>query len=640
EPWLSDMPPGSIILGVDPTSCDPSNWDGGAVTAEFFLPNTYTLTVMLLQLEWPDQESKGLHSPERNQTATITLDGRSIDGRSIWSQRTTHLRANGDYYATGHNTILTTFVLTQSITHTLSISVPAQTAWDLSEITLTAYPYPDKHRGVGYSPYWDCQSPETSFQPTEQAIREDLFRLFHTSTAMRTYAATGVNGLIPALANEIGLPIYAGAWLDGDEQADDLEIQALLTLANSTNLEGVIVGNEYYLRNRTETDLQYLLQKIEQVKAIVDPLGIPVTTAELDNLMFTWESGSAVVPTGINPTYRPILDEVDIVLVHIYPFWSGLPIDGAAAFTVNRYKAIQTLIEQEYPGQNKKVVIGEAGWPSLGSPPPWGNAAQPGFLHQEIYMLEFLKLAEQEAVEYFYFDAFDELWKIEEPGFVGQNWGYSYSDRAAKHYFYGVLLPEEKIPTPPRLEHKVYLPSIATTASQRFSVYTEWLAEHDGFLPTGATGDSEYVSVYECHPTQPHRGNMSIQASFSPGGPTGSGGVQWQYPADNWGDQEDGLDLSWANKLTFWARGNLGGEKARFFVGGIGDKDTPYPDSLRPVVSSGYMTLTDTWQQYTINLSGQDLSHVIGGFGWSTNQCANPAGATFYLDNIFFEYDP
>ncbi|MCP4407895.1 MAG: hypothetical protein GY807_09070, partial [Gammaproteobacteria bacterium] len=47
-----------------------------------------------------------------------------------------------------------------------------------------------------------------------------------------------------------------------------------------------------------------------------------------------------------------------------------------------------------------------------------------------------------------------------------------------------------------------------------------------------------------------------------------------------------------------------------------------------------------TWQQYTINLSGQDLSHVIGGFGWSTNQCANPAGATFYLDNIFFEYDP
>ncbi|MCP4360241.1 MAG: hypothetical protein GY796_19720, partial [Chloroflexi bacterium] len=128
EPWLSDMPPGSIILGVDPTSCDPSNWDGGAVTAEFFLPNPYTLTVMLLQLEWPDQESKGLHSPERNQTATITLDG-----RSIWSQRTAHLRANGDYYATGHNTILTTFVLTQSITHTLSISVPAQTAWDLSE---------------------------------------------------------------------------------------------------------------------------------------------------------------------------------------------------------------------------------------------------------------------------------------------------------------------------------------------------------------------------------------------------------------------------------------------------------------------------------------------------------------------------
>ena len=31
---------------------------------------------------------------------------------------------------------------------------------------------------------------------------------------------------------------------------------------------------------------------------------------------------------------------------------------------------------------------------------------------------------------------------------------------------------------------------------------------------------------------------------------------------------------------------------------------------------------------------------MIGGFGWATDQCANPFGAVFYLDDINYEYDP
>lgn len=633
EAWLTNVPTGTIILGVDPTSCDPADWDGGSATAELFLPNVYTRTVVVLKLSWPDRDGKGLHSPEPNRKGAITLDG-----WRLWDKRTTKVSAFGDFYAAEHNPILTTIVLTQSITHTLTFSVPAQTAWDLSEIEFIAYPYPAAIKGIGYSPFRDCQSPGTDSKPTVENIKEDLFRLFHTTNAIRTYAATGVNNQIPALANAVGVPVFAGAWIDDNEQ-DDAEIQALIDLANTANLEGVIVGNEFYLRHRTITDTAYLLQRILEVKNGIDDKSLPVTTAEIDNLMFTWESNSATVPGGINPDYRPILDEVDFVLVHIYPFWNKLPIDGAAAFTVNRYKAIQALIEQEYPGT--RVVIGEAGWPSAGAP---NGSAVPSMENQRRYMLEFLSLAEQEGVEYMYFDAFDELWKIEEPGHVGQHWGYSYTDRAAKHDFHGVLLPAEQLPDSELFPYRAYLPYVAGSAdrssTETWAVYAEWPAEPDQFVSSGWMGDIENISMFECDRTDPHGGEMAIRASFSLTGTLGRGGVYWQHPRDNWGDLPGGYDLTGASRLTFWVRGEQGGEVIEFLVGGVGDHYDSYRDTIQPARSSGAIVLSDTWQQIEIDLAGEDLNRVIGGFAWVASSCYNAEPTTFYIDDVVFDFDP
>jgi exo-beta-1,3-glucanase (GH17 family) len=658
-PWLEGTPTGTIMLGVDPTSPDTTTWDGGSATAEVFLPDIYSPTVLVLKLSWPDRDGKGLHSPEQNLMGTITLDG-----RPLWGKRTTRLSTFNDYYAAEHEPILTTIVLTQSITHTLTFSVPAQTAWDLSQIELSAYPYPTTIRGIGYSPYRDCQYPDGWVQPSVQDLEEDLFRLFHTTNAIRTYSARGVNGQIPALANAIGLPVFAGAWIDYPTTTlaqDDDEIQALITLACETNLEGGIVGNEYYLRHRTTDGINYLLQRIGQVKnGVHDRCGrnLRVTTAEIDNLMFIWKSDDAVVPEGINPVYRPILDELDFIMVHIYPFWNKLPIDGAAAFTVKRYKAIQALIEREYPGQNKRIIIGEAGWPSAGGPQV---AAVPSQENQRRYMLEFLYLAEQEDVEFMYFDAFDELWKIEEPGLVGQNWGYSYSDRTAKHNFYGVLLPSEQI-----FPYKAYLPYIArqsashvshlfsevrlpdifpsgliqASSSPTFPVFTEWPMGPGHFVPSGWMGITETLGLYECDRTNPHSGEMAIRASFSPTGTSSWGGIYWQYPENNWGTVVTPvIDLDEATYLRFYARGEKGGEQVKFFMGGIWG---PYPDSQQPALSTDVITLTNEWSEYTIDLRGRDLSRVIGGFGFVSDGCLNPEPATFYLDDIEYvlEGDP
>ena len=87
--------------------------------------------------------------------------------------------------------------------------------------------------------------------------------------------------------------------------------------------------------------------------------------------------------------------------------------------------------------------------------------------------------------------------------------------------------------------------------------------------------------------------------------------------------------------MTFWARGENGGEVVEFKAGGIDGPSTKHKDSF--VVTTGAITLGAEWRQYTLNLAGQDLSSVIGGFCWIASKNRNPDGLIFYLDDIQYE---
>ena len=105
----------------------------------------------------------------------------------------------------------------------------------------------------------------------------------------------------------------------------------------------------------------------------------------------------------------------------------------------------------------------------------------------------------------------------------------------------------------------------------------------------------------------------------------------WQNPPGDWGDRAGGYDLSGAKKLSFWARGERGGEKVKFGVGLIGD-DKPYRDSTR---IDAEFPLTQDWKQYEFKLAGRDLSQIKSGFFWTL--AAQGENVVFYLDNIQFE---
>jgi hypothetical protein len=106
-------------------------------------------------------------------------------------------------------------------------------------------------------------------------------------------------------------------------------------------------------------------------------------------------------------------------------------------------------------------------------------------------------------------------------------------------------------------------------------------------------------------------------------------GVAWQVPANNWGAQPGGIDLSEARWLRFKVRAEFGWGTMTAGVGLVGD-DQPHADSL---MAEETVTLTRQWQEVRIRLRG-DRSHLITGFWWVL---PTQRPITVYIDDIVLE---
>ncbi len=189
-----------------------------------------------------------------------------------------------------------------------------------------------------------------------------------------------------------------------------------------------------------------------------------------------------------------------------------------------------------------------------------------------------------------------------------------------------------------------------------FYVYKDGRSGENKFFPTGNMGDYENYQLYMYSKDNPYSSPECIKIVYKAAKNKKSGwaGLYWQYPVNNWGNIGRAYDLTLATKLTFYARGESGGEVInKFQVGGI---DGRYRDS--GVVSIGPVTLSKDWKQYTIDLKNIDnsiiiseedkqcwpfmapLSRIIGGFCWATDLRVNYGkDVIFYLDEIKFEKD-
>ena len=223
---------------------------------------------------------------------------------------------------------------------------------------------------------------------------------------MRTYSAGENLEAVPQRAGKYGLKVWHGAWLNNNEKENLEQINLLIDHANKykDTIERVIVGNEVLLRK--DLTANELRRYIRQVKQRVSQ---PVTYADV------WEFWLR------NPS---LADEVDFITIHILPYWEDEPIgldrrepDGTPSIEkhiVDIYKKVQA----RFP--DKKIVIGETGWPSDGR---MRSDARPGRVEQVRYFSTFRTIAEREKFDYNIVEAFDQYWKARQEGTVGAAWG-------------------------------------------------------------------------------------------------------------------------------------------------------------------------------------------------------------------------
>ena len=184
------------------------------------------------------------------------------------------------------------------------------------------------------------------------------------------------------------------------------------------------------------------------------------------------------------------------------------------------------------------------------------------------------------------------------------------------------LFVEGGADAPPPGARKVTLP---------FSLYDDAGAESP-YVPAGYMGDVGNIKMTVDDATKPHSGTTAIKVQYTAG--NGWGGVVWQSPANDWGEVPGGFDVTGATKLSFWARGDKGGEKVSFSFGLL-DK-AKFSDTGKGEIKE--VVLTNEWKQYSIDVSKQDLSRIKTGFAWIVGGQGAPI--TFYLDDIKFEAEP
>ena len=197
------------------------------------------------------------------------------------------------------------------------------------------------------------------------------------------------------------------------------------------------------------------------------------------------------------------------------------------------------------------------------------------------------------------------------------------------------VVPEEATPPP---APSVTQPEVAVPEQKKaFNVYADKYTISNHFIPSGWMGDYGDIRMDDGCVDGPFGGKTCIKITYTAKGAQGAGwmGIYWQNPANNWGDRMGGYDLTGYKKLTFYARGEKGGEViGEFKVGGISGN---YSDS--DSTSIGPITLEKEWKQYEIDLKGLDLSFISGGFVFSASSKDNPEGFVFYLDDIKFEQE-
>ena len=257
----------------------------------------------------------------------------------------------------------------------------------------------EKINCLSYAPYHGPG--QTPLDPhtwiSREQIAADLAVLAPLTRCVRTYAVNQGLEQVPGVARELGLQVLLGAWIGRDAARNRQELETAIDVANRHPevVRGLVVGNEVLLRReQSEQALKALLEEARSRARV------PVTYADV------WEFWLR---------HPGLADSVDLLTIHILPYWEDEPVAVEAA--IPHVARIHEQIQRHF---GKPVLIGETGWPSHGRQ---REAARPGRVEQARYIRSFVQEARSRGWNYNLIEAIDQPWKRQLEGTVGGYWG-------------------------------------------------------------------------------------------------------------------------------------------------------------------------------------------------------------------------
>jgi len=269
-------------------------------------------------------------------------------------------------------------------------------------------------RGVNYG----FQMAAGNCPPYEWVLRD--FEIIATyAQGVKIFSLIACDGAEYALraSQTTGLKIFFGMNADDDFPREMAKLQQVAGMfPGLTPVIGVTVGSENLYRDNSPSGGQLtsdlaarLANQITQVQGLLRSIGasqIPVTHTDV-----------------FFKQPQEILDVADILMFNAFSFWEGVSVENGDAIRI----FIEHYNHMKFIGNGKTIWIGETGWPNAGMKQAY---AVPSIENQQRYLQDFVCWANSVGAPYFWFEAFDELWKHDD---IERSFGLYFTTDVQRH---------------------------------------------------------------------------------------------------------------------------------------------------------------------------------------------------------------
>lgn len=263
--------------------------------------------------------------------------------------------------------------------------------------------------------------------PSQNNITRDMAVLSQLTNTIRTYGTDcNQTEMIIHSFDRLGLDdmkIWLGVWQDANTTTNERQLDQMWNILDtygSDRFEGIIIANEILFREEmTMFDLQKL---ISAVKTNLTERGM----------------GDMIVSTGdLGDNWTEQLADIsDAIMGNVHPFFAGVDVTAASEWTTTFWDNKIGLYKKS---ENRLNIIAETGWPTGGGSI---NGSIAGHDELNTFLDTWVCRAMEEKINYFFFEAFDEPWKIrfnEEGKEWEDKWGLMTVNRELKD---GITIPD------------------------------------------------------------------------------------------------------------------------------------------------------------------------------------------------------